>query len=241
MSWTGPGEDRRDTVAVIQARMGSTRLPGKVLLPFGGESLLAYLVRRVARAETLDRVVVATSVNRRDDAIVRECNRIGVDTFRGSEFDVLRRYVEAAEACDAGIVVRVTADNPFTDPDSIDRVVGHIRKSGARYALEDRLPLGTTGEALTGDLLMHLDEVANLDRWREHVTLYAKEHLAETGGTLLDPRPGLGSPGLRLTIDTLVDYLWAQEVRRNLEARGGGPESDLQTLVQTAVHLSAAA
>src|SRR6516225_1937930 len=117
---------RRRTVAIVQARMGSTRLPGKVLMKIGGRSLLVYLVERLSRARTLDAIIVATTTNPRDNVIIEECERRGILNFRGSESDVLGRYVSAARACSAEIIVRVTADNPFTDPDSIDRVVDAI-------------------------------------------------------------------------------------------------------------------
>src|SRR5215831_15780986 len=142
---------RRRTVAIVQARMGSRRLPGKVMMRVGGRPLLVYLVERISRARTLDNIVVATTTNARDNVIIEECERRGIPNFRGSEEDVLCRYVSAARACDAGIVVRVTADNPLTDPDSIDRVVDELVSSSADYAIETDLPIGTTGEAITRD------------------------------------------------------------------------------------------
>jgi spore coat polysaccharide biosynthesis protein SpsF len=237
-SFAGPN---RRTVAVIQARMGSSRLRGKVLLPFGNQTILMYLVRRLERARTIDGIVVATSTSPDDDVIVEECRRHEVRFFRGSEPDVLGRYVGAAQASDADIVVRVTADNPFTDPDSIDRVVNHILLTDVGYALESRLPIGTTGEALTRDTLDYLDTVSDDYRLREHVTLYAKEHLEETNGVFLAPRPEVDCPNLRLTVDEFVDYLWAKEVRRGLEEQGHGIDFSLSTLIEAASHLTAAA
>src|SRR5262249_27070806 len=159
----------RRTVAIVQARMGSTRLPGKVLMKIGGRSLLVYLIERISRARTLDAIVVATTTNPRDNFIIEECERRGIPNFRGSESDVLGRYVSAARACEADVIVRVTANNPFTDPDSIDRVVGALAACGADYAIENGLPIGVTGEALTWDALSFIDSVANTPPWREHV------------------------------------------------------------------------
>src|SRR5438128_6101801 len=135
------------TVAIIQARMGSSRLPGKVMMKIGGRPLLVYLVERISKARTLDAIVVATTTNPRDNVIIEECERRGIPNFRGSEIDVLSRYVSAARAYEADIIVRVTADNPFTDPNSINRVVDAIGSNGAGYAIEENLPVGTTGEA----------------------------------------------------------------------------------------------
>src|SRR5436309_10371157 len=152
------------TVAINQARIGSSRLPGKVMMRVDGRPLLVYLVERISKARTLDNIVVATTTNPRDNAIIEECERRGIPNFRGSEEDVLGRYVSAARACDADIVVRVTADNPLTDPDSIDRVVDALIASRADYALETDLPVGTCGEAATWDGLSFINSVAKTSR-----------------------------------------------------------------------------
>ena len=218
------------TVAIIQARMGSSRLPGKVLLPLGGRSILGYLVDRLRGTRMLDDIVVATTVNPGDDIIAADCLRRDILCFRGSEQDVLGRYLGAAAVSAADIIVRVTADNPFTDPESIDRVVEHILSTGAEYVIEDGLPVGTTGEAVTRRLLDRIGEIADQDRWREHVTLYAKENLAAAGGECLEPRPACESPDLRLTVDDLPDYLRVREIAGRLD----GLDFDLSTLIQEA-------
>jgi spore coat polysaccharide biosynthesis protein SpsF (cytidylyltransferase family) len=193
------------TVAIIQARMGSTRLPGKVLMRMGNRTLLGYLVERLTYARTVSGIVVATTTNPRDVAIVEEARKLGVECFRGSETDVLERYVQAAKANDAEIVVRVTGDNPFTDPCSIDRVVDQL-VDGFDYAIEDGLPIGTAGEALTFKALEFINRVAFTSRWREHVTLYAKENPNMLRCAWLRPRPGCDRPDLSFTVDHLSEY-----------------------------------
>jgi len=200
------------TVAIIQARMGSSRLPGKVMMKIGGRPLLVYLVERISKARTLDAIVVATTTNPRDNVIIEECERRGIPNFRGSEIDVLSRYVSAARACLADIVVRVTADNPFTDPDSIDRIVDVIVSSNADYAIETNLPVGTASEAVRWKSLAFIDSVANTPRWREHVTLYAKENPHTLNCAFLDARPGCNRPDLSFTVDELHEYLYAREI-----------------------------
>lgn len=222
------------TVAIVAARMGSTRLPGKVLMALGGRSILTYLVDRLLQTECLDQVVVATTVDPRDDVIVEECRKHDIYCFRGSEHDVLSRYLGAATVTDADIVVRVTADNPFTDPESIDRVVNHIVETGAEYVIENGLPIGTTGEALTRRLLVRIAENAHEARWREHVTLYAKENPSDTGGIFLEPRPACECPDLSLTVDEMPDYLRVQEVARKLDRI----DFDLPMLIRLAQNLS---
>ncbi len=200
------------TVAIIQARMGSRRLPGKVMMKIGGRPLLAYLVERISKARTLDAIVVATTTNPRDNVIIEECERRGIPNFRGSEMDVLGRYVSAARACLADVVVRVTADNPFTDPDSIDRIVDAIVLTKADYAVETNLPVGTTAEALTWESLAFIDSIADTPRWREHVTLYVKENPHMLNCAFLDARPGCNRPDLTFTVDEVHEYLYSREI-----------------------------
>ena len=204
------------TVAIIQARMGSTRLPGKVMMTIADRTILTYLIWRILKAQTLDEIIVATTTDARDDVIVEECERNHVLFFRGSELDVLGRYAGAAEASNADIIVRVTADNPFTDPDSIDRVVESIASGGADYAIETRLPVGTTGEALSRQALTLIDAVAHTQPWREHVTLYARENPQTLNCAFLEPRPGCDRPDLSFTIDKPDEYLYAKGLAEQL-------------------------
>jgi spore coat polysaccharide biosynthesis protein SpsF len=149
---------------------------------------------------------VATTTNPRDNVIIEECEQRGIPNFRGSETDVLGRYVSAARAARAHVIVRVTADNPFTDPDSIDRVVDAITGCGVDYALDQNVPVGTAGEALTCNALARINAVANTPRWREHVTLYAKEHPAEFRCAFLKAPAELARPDLSFTVDQLHEY-----------------------------------
>src|SRR6202012_4921358 len=121
-------------VAVIQARMGSTRLPGKVLKPIAGQPLLWHIVHRLKKCQLLEDIAVATTVNPADEAIVGWCNANGVIVVRGPEDDVLARYARAAEKLDADIIVRVSSDAPFIDAGFVDLVDGdddgHFRRLG---------------------------------------------------------------------------------------------------------------
>jgi spore coat polysaccharide biosynthesis protein SpsF len=192
--------------------MGSTRLAGKVMMHISRRPLLAYLVDRISRSRTLDTILVATTVNDRDNIIIEECEKRGIPNFRGSEHDVLGRYVSAARACEADIIVRVTADNPFTDPDSIDRVVDVLTAGEADYAIEDRLPVGVAGEALTWKALSFIDSVSNTAPLREHVTLFAKQNPHALRTAFLNPPAHCQRPDLTFTVDTLDEYLYAREI-----------------------------
>jgi spore coat polysaccharide biosynthesis protein SpsF len=192
--------------------MGSTRLFGKVMMNIAGRPLLPYLIERISRARALHDVVVATTMNPQDNVIIEECERRGIANFRGSEFDVLGRYVSAARASGADVVVRVTADNPFTDPDNINRIVNTVVSGGADYAIETSLPVGLTGEALTWEALSRIDSMATTSPLREHVTLYAKENPQKIRCAFLKPPSGCVRPDLSFTVDTLDEYLYVRDV-----------------------------
>jgi len=167
------------TVVIIQARMGSTRLPGKVMLPLGGGTVLANVVRRVQRARLAHEVLVATSESSRDSVIVEECDRLGVPSYRGSEDDVLDRYYRAARNRAAEAVVRVTADCPLIDPGLIDETVQVFLEEGADYAsnvLPRRYPRGLDTEVFTASALARAWNEAREPHEREHVTPYLYQH-----------------------------------------------------------------
>jgi spore coat polysaccharide biosynthesis protein SpsF len=164
------------TLAIVQARTGSTRLPGKVLLPLLGEPVLVHVMRRVARARSLDGVVLATTIEAGDDPIEQLASIEGWPLVRGSEQDLLDRYLQAARTHTADVVVRITSDCPLIDPGLIDRVVGVLRERGADYAsntLPPRTyPRGLDVEAMT---IAALETAGQEDRdpaSREHATPY---------------------------------------------------------------------
>ncbi len=123
------------TVAIIQARMASSRLPGKVLMDIAGRPMLSFVVARASRSASVDAVVVATTTDPSDDAVVEYCESHGVDHTRGSQFDVLDRYYQTARHLGAGTVVRITADCPAIDPQLIDEAVGTLDGNVREHAL----------------------------------------------------------------------------------------------------------
>jgi spore coat polysaccharide biosynthesis protein SpsF len=161
-------------VAIIQARMGSTRLPGKVLMDIGGETMLSRVVNRVRRATRIDETVVATTLSEKDEPIISECRKLGVVCFLGSEEDVLDRYYQAALAYKAEGVVRITSDCPLIDPGLIDRVVRTFvdGQPQTAYAYNVRCPRGMDTEVIRFDALKKAWEEDGNPAWREHVTPY---------------------------------------------------------------------
>jgi spore coat polysaccharide biosynthesis protein SpsF len=203
-------------VAIIQARVGSTRLPAKVLEPISGEPMLARVVERVRRARSIDRIVVATSTLDGDDAIAAMSRTRGWDLFRGSSEDVLDRYYQAARASGTDEVVRITSDCPLIDPMLIDDVVAALRREGADYAsnsLEPRtFPRGLDVEALTFETLERAWRSDRRTEWREHVTPYIYRHPNEFRIARVTNDEPLGD--LRWCVDTtedleLVRRIWA--------------------------------
>lgn len=209
------------TVAVIQARMGSTRLPGKALRLIAGETMLARVVRRVCQASLLDEVVVATSVEPADMAIVAECERLGIPFFRGSEDDVLDRYYQAAQAFQAEAVVRITADCPLIDAEVIDQVVQTWQQTGADYVsnvLTARTyPRGLDTEVFSLATLSRAWQEAADPFQRVHVTpyIYQNPHLFFLKGITVEGNYGR----YRWTVDTLEDWQFVQAVYAHFAPR----------------------
>jgi glutamate-1-semialdehyde aminotransferase/spore coat polysaccharide biosynthesis protein SpsF (cytidylyltransferase family) len=164
-------------VAIVQARVASTRLPRKVLADIGGRPMLWHVVDRVRRAHLVHRTVVATSTEAGDDAIAAFCERYELDCCRGSEADVLDRFYQTAQAFSAKFIVRITADCPLIDPDVIDRVV-EILQTGAYDYVSNTLrytyPDGLDAEAFTWETLLQTCREAKKPSEREHVTPYMR-------------------------------------------------------------------
>jgi len=161
------------TVAIVQARMGSTRLPGKVLMDIGGETTLCRVVRRLSRSKLITEVAIATTDSPADDAIVSESKRLGVRCFRGSEQDVLARYLDAAEEFEADVIVRITSDCPLIDAGMTDDVLVEFFREEADFAFNavpDRLPRGLDVEVFARKALGQAARLATDAYQREHVT-----------------------------------------------------------------------
>jgi spore coat polysaccharide biosynthesis protein SpsF len=200
------------TAAVIlQARTGSQRLPGKVLASLAGATLLAHCVSRL-RASRVGPVIVATTTLQADDVIAAEAASMGVAVFRGSCCDVLERFVGAAKAVGAELVIRATADNPAVDPDSAVRLLDVLRGSFADHAVEEGLPYGCTVEAVRAQALCDAMTRVTDQSDREHVTTYLRR--AGSGFksvTALAPA-SVRRPDLRFTVDTPADLAYMRRV-----------------------------
>ncbi|HEV2145982.1 MAG TPA: aminotransferase class III-fold pyridoxal phosphate-dependent enzyme [Longimicrobiaceae bacterium] len=215
------------TVAVIQARTSSSRLPGKVLAPVGGVTMLERLVRQLRGARTLDQVVVATSDHPSDDALAAHLQAAGVPVHRGDLDDVLARFAGAAASQDAEVVVRLTGDCPLHTPDTVDDVVEAFHASGADYAsnLEPYTrPDGLDVEVFTRESLERALREAEPGPDREHVTpwLRRSDHVRRHFHLHGD---GLGGEGMRWTVDEPADLEYVRRVWARLDESGAQPHS----------------
>ena len=203
--------------AIIQARMGSTRLPGKVIEDIGGKTMLARVVERTQRATSLSEVVVATTFETDAEAIVAECARLGVRVFRGDEEDVLDRYYQAAQTCRAEAIVRITADCPLIDAGVIDKVVCAFLESKPDYAsnlLERTYPRGLDTEVMALSALERAWQKATEFYHRVHVTSYLYQNADQF--KLLSVTGDRDYSYYRWTVDTPEDLAFVREVYKHL-------------------------
>lgn len=207
--------------AVIQARLGSTRLPGKVLKDLAGRPMIERQLARLRRCQLIDEIVLATSLSSSDDDLDRWARSQGLRCIRGSEADVLSRYVLAARASNADIVVRVTADCPLIDPVLTDRVIGGLlEKPGAwDYAsnvVERTLPRGLDVEAFFRIALERIHRMAQSGPAREHVTRYLLvEHPEKFRIRSIKERDDHSD--LRWCVDTIDDFRMVERLYRDLD------------------------
>jgi spore coat polysaccharide biosynthesis protein SpsF len=196
-------------VAVIQARMGSKRLPGKSIADLAGKPLLWHVLERVKRSQRIDEIVLATTTKPEDDVLAEIGKGCGIGVFRGSENDLVDRYYQAAKAYKADIVVRVCADNPCLEPEEIDRIIEyHLRgesdfSSNTHNINGNGYPDGLGAEVLNFDKLEELWKTTTDPRHREHPHTFIYEHPERYRiGTIPCPS-AFRRPDLKLDVNTI--------------------------------------
>jgi spore coat polysaccharide biosynthesis protein SpsF len=214
---------------ILQARFGSSRLPGKALAIVSGKTILEHCVRRLLFAGVAP-VVLATTNRAEDDALDAVARRLGIGVFRGDVHDVLGRYVSAAGAFGFDIVIRATGDNPCVDIQAPGRLLEVLRTTAADYACEDGLPCGAAVEAVTRPALVRAAHEAHHLEDREHVTMYVRRN-TQSFRVAIAPAPApLRRPDVRVTVDTAADL----EHVRQLYARAGVEMPSLGRLIEVA-------
>lgn len=206
------------TVIIVQARMTSTRLPGKVLKTVLDKTLLAYMVERLRRVKLADEIVIATTLNDTDQPIVEECERLGVAYTRGSENDVLARYYEAAKLHKADVIVRVTSDCPAIEPAVMDQVIRFYFDHPGEYqyvsnSLTQSFPYGLAVEVFPFTALEEAYREATAEPEREHVSpfIYTRPERYRIG-QVVHP---VNHSHHRWTVDTPEDF---ELIKRIFEA-----------------------
>lgn len=206
-------------VAIIQARMGSTRLPGKIMRKVLDKPLLEYQIERVKRAKLIHEIVIATTTKNTEQPIIDLCERLFIPYYRGSEDNVLSRYYEAAKEYEADIVVRLTSDCPIIDPEIIDKVIDAYinQKEEIDYAsntLERTYPRGMDTEVFSFKALESVYHNAELKAEMEHVTLYIYQR--PNHFNLLSIVSNSDESSHRWTVDTKEDFMLIKKIIESL-------------------------
>lgn len=203
-------KDGKKIVATIEARMTSTRLPGKVLMPLAGKPNLERLIERLRRSAYIDDVIVATTSNSQDDAIVALCEKLDCTHHRGSEDDVLLRVLEAAQSNEADIIVEICGDDPLIDWRHVDRLVELFFKDGYDYVsnnLNKSFPIGFDVQVFPTAILDEVNRISKDVYDHEHVSLYIYNHPEKYKLGELVAEGKMKRRDIRLTLDTKEDYM----------------------------------
>lgn len=205
--------------AIIQARMGSTRLSGKILKTVNEKTLLEYQLERIKAVKNIDQIIVATTIKDNEQPIVELCEKLGIDYYRGSEQDVLSRYYETARKYKVDVIVRLTSDCPIIDPEIIDKVINlYLNNEGSvdyvSNTLERTYPRGLDTEVFSFEALSKAYHDAVLQRDREHVTayFYTNPELFKLQGLKNEESCGYH----RWTVDTNEDFELIRKIIESL-------------------------
>lgn len=213
-------------IAIVQARTGSTRLPGKVMYPLDGQPVLKHVVTRTADVDSVTDVVVATSTEPQDDVIAQYAPTFGADVIRGSESNVLSRFERVVEEYDPDIALRITGDCPLTDPATLDRAVSPVDDGKADYASnisQRTFPRGLDVEAFTAESFETVISASTTQEECEHVTPYYRKNPDEfdivnvTSDQVFDDQKYIDRTDLRLTLDEADDYRLLKRIYDTIE------------------------
>ena len=219
-------------VASIEARMTSSRLPGKVLMLADGKPLLQHMVERIRKVKLVDEIVVATTINDSDSPIVELCNQLGIKVFRGSEDDVLQRVLDAHQSLNSDVIVELTGDCPLIDPEVIDQVVQEYLNSDIDYVSNAHVrsyPDGYDVQVFSFSVLNKVNEKVKSKEDREHVSLYIYKS-GEYSLKAVIAEESIRWPELRVTLDNKGDYLLIKNIIET--AAREGKEYNVNEVVQ---------
>lgn len=209
-------------VAIVQARMGSTRLPGKVLKDVSGKPILWHVIDRLRYSNLIDEIIIATSTNHKDDAILKFATENGIKSYAGSENDVLDRYYQTAKKFRVEIIVRITADCPLLDPHEVDKVIRRFTEGDFDYVnpgLDSNYPDGVAEvEVFTFKALEKAWKEAKKPSEREHVTPYIWNHPKKFKLGKIQYKENLSH--MRWVVDVERDLTFVREIYKRLYKNG---------------------
>lgn len=206
-------------VATIEARMTSSRLPGKVLLDAAGKPMLQHLINRLRAVPSINSIVLATTINAADDVLVEFASRHDVLVYRGSELDVMGRVIGAARLAQADVVVEITGDCPIIDPDIVEQTIQMYLHNDAVYVSNGHIrsyPDGMDTQVFSLDALIQSAAITNTPLDREHVSLHIRNNPALFPKLTLIAPPSLHWPELGLTLDEEADYKLLKKIIEKL-------------------------
>ena len=203
--------------AVIQARMGSKRLKGKVLKKIFNKPLLFYQIERLKKIRLVNNIIVATTKNKNDEQIIKFCNKYNIDYYRGDENNVLKRYIDCAKFYKISHIIRLTADCPFTETKLLEKMIKVHLKFNYDYTsnnITNFWPDGLDIEIVKLDTLLKINKLIKLNSDKEHVTTFIKNNLYLFKYKNIIPLKNLSN--LRLTVDQREDFVFINEIFKNL-------------------------
>ncbi len=198
-----------NVVVIVQTRIGSTRLPKKVLKKIKNKMILDYVIERLMFCKRVNDVIIATTTKKKDDVLEKYAINNGIKYFRGNEEDVLSRYYNAAKQFKADIIVRITSDCPLIDPEIVDDIIKKHIENKADYTsntIKRTYPRGVDTEVFNFNTLEDTYNNANEEYHREHVTPYMREHPDKFNLQNIEAEGTLRRPDIRITIDTKEDF-----------------------------------
>ena len=220
--------------AIIQARMGSTRFPGKSIRLLNGLSILEHIIFRLQQVPEIDQIQLATTEAETEVPLVEIAKKHKIAVFQGSEEDVLKRFIEAGEAIEAQHIVRICGDNPLTDIPLLRSLITAHLESHADYTISaDPIPLGTGCEVVCLETLKKFEEQATEPKYREHVTTWFHDHNDQFTITRIEAPSYLRNRHFRLTIDTPQDFALMEKVFSELNPHSSIDLKDVITYLET--------
>jgi spore coat polysaccharide biosynthesis protein SpsF len=212
--------------AIIQARMGSTRFPGKSLHPIAGISLLEHIIIRLQQVSEIDHILLAIPDKESESPLIEFAHRLQIPVFQGSEEDVLGRFIKAGESIQTEHIVRVCGDNPLIDIPLLRSLVCAHRQDNADYTLpKEPVPLGSSCEIIRFEALKRIDALAQSSIYREHVTTWFHDHPASFHIKHVSAPDYLANHTFRLTVDTFQDFQLMEALFKNLPHSPDSPLS----------------